>query len=82
MNCRDPTATPSAMLPLITAEVSAMLRTSPILRVGALIQIIHVVSDFRFQWVPLCSDSGVSDVEVLQKRQHQDWVTGQAAHLR
>ena len=34
-----------------------------------------VVSNFCFQWVPLCSDSGVGDGEILQKRQHQDWVT-------
>ena len=24
--------------------------------------------DFRLQWFPLCSDSGVGDVEVLQKQ--------------
>ena len=29
---------------------------------------------FCFQWVPLRSDPGVGDVEVLQKRQHQDCV--------
>ena len=37
------------------------------------VQIIHVVDDFCFQWVPLRSDSGDDD-EVLQQRQHQDWV--------
>ena len=39
------------------------------------IQIVHDVDDFCFQWVPLRSDSGVGDIEILQKRQHQDWVT-------
>ena len=63
MNCRDPTATLSVVLPSVTADVLKKLRTS-----------IHVVDDFRFQWVPLSSDSGVGNVEVLQKSQHQDWV--------
>ena len=34
MNCRDPTATPSVMLPAVTAEVLAKLRTSPIFHSG------------------------------------------------
>ena len=34
MNCRDPTATPSVMLPSVTAEVLAMLRASPMLHSG------------------------------------------------
>ena len=39
------------------------------------VQVVHVVDDFRFQWVPLSSDSSIGKVEVLKKRQHQDWVT-------
>ena len=34
MNCRDPTATPSVVLPSVAAEVVAMLRTPPILHSG------------------------------------------------
>ena len=34
MNCRDPTATPSVMLPAVTAEVLTRLRTSPIFHSG------------------------------------------------
>ena len=75
MNCRDPTATPSVMLPSVTAEVFGHVphvTNSPLK--WRCIQIVHVVNDFCFQWVPLRSDSGVGDVEILQKRQHQDWV--------
>ena len=32
------------------------------------VQVVHVVDDFCFQWVPLSSDSGVGGVEVLKKR--------------
>ena len=32
------------------------------------IQIVHVLDDFRFHWVPLRSDSGSGNVEVLKKR--------------
>ena len=39
------------------------------------IQIVHVLDDVRFHWVPLRSDSGSGNVEVLKKRLHQDSVT-------
>ena len=32
-------------------------------------EIIHAVNDFRFQWVPLHSDSGVGDVEVPAEKE-------------
>ena len=35
---------------------------------GAASQIVHVVDDFRFLWVPFCSESGVGDVEFPQER--------------
>ena len=38
------------------------------------VQVVHAENDLRFQWVPLSSDSGLGNVEVLGKRQHQDWV--------
>ena len=83
MNCRDPAATPIVMLPSVTAEVFAMLRTSPTLHSGgATIQVVHAVDDFRFQWFPLCSDPGIGSVEVLERRQHQDWVTHNVAIVR
>ena len=67
---RDPTATPSVVLPSVTVKVLATLRTSPILPLGwRCIQITHAANDFRFQWIPLCSDSaGVRDVGVRQKK--------------
>ena len=34
MNCRDPTAAPRVVLPAVTADVLAKLRTSPILHSG------------------------------------------------
>ena len=44
---------------VVTAEYLAMLRTSPILPLGwRCIQIVHVVDDFCFKRVLLCSDSG------------------------
>ena len=76
MNCRDPTATPSAMPPSVTAEgfgQAPHVADSPL--GWRCIQIIHVVNDFCFQWVPLRSDSGVGDVEFLQERRHRDRVT-------
>ena len=39
------------------------------------IQVVHVVDDFCFQWVPPRSDSGVGDIEILQEGRHQDRVT-------
>ena len=66
INCRDPTATPSVMLPSVTAEV---FNSSLGWRC---IQVVHVVDDFCFQRISLSSDSSIGDVEVLEKRQHQD----------
>ena len=31
------------------------------------VQVVHKVNDFCFQWVPLRSDSGIGNVEVLHK---------------
>ena len=76
MNRRDPTATPSVMLPSLTAEVLAKLRTSPIFPLRrCCIQVVHIADDLCFQWGPLRSDSDIGNVEVVQKGQHQDWVT-------
>ena len=38
------------------------------------VQLVRVVDDFSFQWVPFSSDSGIGNFEVLQKGQHQDGV--------
>ena len=39
------------------------------------VQVVHVVDDFRWQRVPFSTDSDIGNIEVLQKRQHQDRVT-------
>ena len=71
MNCRDPTATPSVMLPAVTAEVFGHAPNVANCPPGwPFIQIVHVADDFCYQWVPLRSDSGVGDIEVLEKKQH------------
>ena len=43
------------------------------------IQIVYVVDDFCFQRISLSSDHVVGDVEILEKKQHQDWVTHDVA---
>ena len=61
MNRRDPSTTPSVVLPSVSAEVFCHFP--------------HVAKsplgwrciDFRFQRVPLNSNSGVGDVEILQR---------------
>ena len=75
MNCRDPTATPSAMLPSVTAGVFACAPARAASR-------SFMANDFCVQWVPLCSGSGVGDVEILQERRHQDRVTHNVAVIR
>ena len=59
----------SELLPAVTVETLAMFCTSPTSPLGwRCIQIIHVLNDFCVQWVPLCSDPGVGDVEVLAEK--------------
>ena len=76
MNCRDPTATPSVMLPSVTAEVFGHVphvTNSPLK--WRCIQIVHVVNDFCFQW-------GSAPLRLWRWRRrnpaeegrHQDWV--------
>ena len=43
------------------------------------IQVVHVVDGFCFLGVPLRSDFGVGNVDVLQKKYHQDRVTHDVA---
>ena len=76
MDCRDPTATPSVMPPAVTAEVLARLRTSPIfLSGGCCVQVVHIVNDLSvFIGFRSAPNSGIGNVEFLQKRQHQDWM--------
>ena len=61
----------------VIAEVLAVLRTSPILHWGD----ADIVDDFCLQWVPLRSDSGIGNIEVLQRGQHQDWVARDVVHV-
>ena len=42
------------------------------------IQTIHVVDDFRFQWVPLCPVA-LATSKSCRKRKHQDWATHDVA---
>ena len=76
MNCRDPTATPSVMSNISDCRgfgQAPHVADSPL--GWRCLQVVHVVSDCCFQWVPLRSDSGVGDVECLQGRRHQDRAT-------
>ena len=75
MNCRDPNTDSEcdATVGCCRGFVQAPhVVDSPL--VWRCIQIIHAVDDFRFQWAPLGTDSGIGNVEVLQKRQRQDCV--------
>ena len=75
MHCRDPTVTPSVMLPSVTVGFVHFLHVanSPLGR--RCIQVFHAEDDFCLLGVPLRSAFGLGDVEILQEMQHQDWVT-------
>ena len=66
MHCRGPSATPRAS--------SANWRRRGSSTQAVLLQVGHIVDDFRFRWDPLRSDSGVVEVHSLQERQDQGWV--------
>ena len=67
MNCRDPNSNSECDA---TVSNCRSFGQAPHVADSPLgwrcIQIIHVVDDFRFKWVPLSSGSG--NVEFLQKR--------------
>ena len=72
---RGPTATPSDASSSGCGDFGHVLHVADPPLKRRCIQVIHAVDDFCFLWVPLRSDFGVGDVEFLQARRHQDWVT-------
>ena len=63
MNCQDPTATPSVMLPAVATKVVAKLRTSPTFHSGGAAsgsftwQMTSVFSGLRSAWTQALATS-------------------------
>ena len=61
----------------VNGRIRTFYANSPLRRCCT--EVVHVVDDFCFLRIPLRSNVGLGDVEILQVRRYQDWVTQSVA---